>query len=164
MRNLFMMMCTLVLALACIKSVESTGPASTPADPESEQLLKEMAAEEQADGHEHGDHTAACSCPKGKAGGTTWCESCNVGYINGEKTTDKDATVAATAEEHTHAEGHDHAHGDEAGACSCSKGKAGGTAWCEKCGVGYIEGEKTTDKEAFDAATASPEAEAAPEE
>lgn len=29
---------------------------------------------------------AACSCDKGKAGETVWCEACNAGYVKGEKT------------------------------------------------------------------------------
>ena len=32
---------------------------------------------------------------------------------------------------------------EEAAACICEVGKEGGTVWCPKCAVGYIEGEKT---------------------
>ena len=30
--------------------------------------------------------------------------------------------------------------------CSCVEGKAGGTAWCDKCGVGFVHGEKVACK------------------
>jgi len=39
----------------------------------------------------------------------------------------------------------DHTHGDKAeaaehGCAACKTGKAGGTAWCEGCKVGYVDG------------------------
>jgi len=37
-------------------------------------------------------------------------------------------------------------------ACACAKGKEGGTVWCDKCGVGYIDGKKATDKGAVEKA------------
>jgi hypothetical protein len=37
-------------------------------------------------------------------------------------------------------------------ACACAKGKEGGTVWCDKCGVGYIDGKKATDRAAVDKA------------
>ena len=66
------------------------------------------------------------------------------------------------AEHAEHAEGQAHGHGHEKAACGCTVGKAGGTAWCDGCNVGYINGEKTKDKSAYDAATA--EADEAPAE
>ena len=68
------------------------------------------------------------------------------------------AEAAETAEA-APADGHEHATG-----CSCPEGKAGGTTWCEDCGVGYIGGEKTTDKAAYDAAASEAPAEEAPAE
>ncbi len=107
-----------------------------------------------------------CTCGAGKAGGTTWCEKCGVGYIKGEKSKDKAAVdgagKAAHAHGHDHAghgHGHDHAghgHGTAKKACSCGAGKAGGTTWCESCGVGYIKGEKTKEKVAVTKALAGP--------
>jgi len=52
---------------------------------------------------------------------------------------DADKTTAAKVEKH-------------AAACTCSVGKKGGTVWCEKCGSGYVKGEKSKDKAAVDAA------------
>ncbi|MBR58309.1 MAG: hypothetical protein CMH54_09840 [Myxococcales bacterium] len=102
---------------------------------------------------------AACTCGAGKAGTTTWCEKCGVGYVKGEKTKDKAAVEAAAKGGHNHAghhhghdhHGHDHHghdHGAPKAACTCGAGKAGGTVWCGKCGVGYIKGEKTKEKAA----------------
>ncbi|GEM_PF-6966724 len=53
-------------------------------------------------GHSHADgeahtHDAECSCSKGKGGGTIWCDSCNMGYIKGEKTDDKKKVDEALA-------------------------------------------------------------------
>ncbi len=52
-----------------------------------------------------------------------------------------------SAATHAHADGsehsHDHAKGDEKaehGCAACKTGKGGGTAWCEGCKVGYVEG------------------------
>jgi hypothetical protein len=43
--------------------------------------------------------------------------------------------------------GHAHDKGDKGDKeCSCSKGKDGGTVWCESCNMGYIDGEKSNDK------------------
>ena len=39
---------------------------------------------------------AACSCKDGKAGGTTWCEACGVGYVKGEKAACKGCYAAKT--------------------------------------------------------------------
>jgi hypothetical protein len=113
MRNLIFIISTLILAVACIKSVDVSTPVSNPADPEAVEALQQMvdaaaeeaAAEEaapadhsvhaeHAEGAEHADgheHAAACTCPDGKAGNTIWCDNCGVGYIDGEKTTDKGA-------------------------------------------------------------------------
>ena len=44
-------------------------------------------------------------------------------------------TQAATDKDHEHD-----------GACSCDKGKKGETVWCDKCGVGYVDGKKIKDK------------------
>ena len=38
---------------------------------------------------------AECTCPVGRSGGTTWCNACNKGFINGETSTDKQAVLAA---------------------------------------------------------------------
>ena len=68
------------------------------------------------EGHHHGDQTkdghGCAACKKGKAGGTAWCDSCNVGYVNGK-------TVKCK---------------------SCFKGKSGENVWCTKCGMGFVEG------------------------
>jgi len=32
------------------------------------------------------DAEATCSCDEGKAGGTTWCEKCEKGYVKGDAT------------------------------------------------------------------------------
>ena len=37
----------------------------------------------------------ACSCGAGKAGGTTWCAACGVGYVNGKKTACKGCVAKA---------------------------------------------------------------------
>ncbi len=53
---------------------------------------KDTTAKGDDHGHEHGegaDHDHECTCSKGKEGATVWCESCNVGYIDGEKNADK---------------------------------------------------------------------------
>lgn len=39
---------------------------------------------------------AACSCKDGKAGGSTWCEACGVGYVKGEKAACKGCYAAKT--------------------------------------------------------------------
>ena len=39
--------------------------------------------------------------------------------------------------------------------CGCAEGKKGGTVWCDKCGSGYVKGEKTKDKAAVTAALAA---------
>lgn len=114
------------------------------------------------------DHAGECSCGEGKSGGTAWCDGCGVGFVNGEKTKDKAAVTAALAgakapaakapaakghdHDHAHGAGHDHDHG---AACACGAGKKGATVWCDKCGAGYIKGEKTTDKAAVTAALAA---------
>jgi hypothetical protein len=55
------------------------------------------------------------------------------------------STVAASSQSH---EG-----------CQCGAGKEGAAVWCDKCGVGYVDGKKVTDKAAVDkAAAAQPKA------
>ena len=59
----------------------------------------------------------------------------------------------------------DSGHGKAGHDCSaCSRGKDGGTAWCDGCGKGYVKGEPTDDKAAVEAAMAAETgaAEAAP--
>jgi hypothetical protein len=111
--------------------------------------------------HAHGEHNCG-PCEKGQAGGTIWCDSCKMGFIEGKTTTDKAAVDAALKAEKPAANcagcskakadcdchGHDH----EKSACSCAAGKAGGTVWCDHCGSGYIKGEKSKDKAAVEAA------------
>lgn len=41
--------------------------------------------------------------------------------------------------------------GHEAQACSCAKGKAGESVWCDACGHGYVEGKKVACKGCYDA-------------
>ena len=65
----------------------------------------------------------------------------------------EEATPAATEEAAAEAEAD--AHAGHAHACECGKGKDGGTAWCDGCGVGFINGEKTADKAKVDAALAA---------
>ena len=79
----------------------------------------------------------ACSCSVGKAGGTTWCEACSVGYAKGKKTACKGCVTKA--ESGKACPGCDKA---DAKACACSVGKAGGTTWCDGCSVGYVDGKK----------------------
>jgi hypothetical protein len=114
------------------------------------------AAHEGHDKHEgHAAHEGKEDpCVIGKAGGTTWCDGCKTGYIAGVETTDKakvEAVLVAAGDVKPAADGH--AHKD--GPCLCPKGKAGETVWCNSCGVGYIAGEKVTDKSKIDAALAS---------
>ena len=66
-------------------------------------------------GDKSGEAEAACSCDKGKAGETVWCEACKVGYVDSDKTSCKD----------------------------CFTGKSGDAVWCESCSAGYVEGKKT---------------------
>lgn len=56
--------------------------------------------------------------------------------------------TAATTDDGAMHDGHD-------AACSCDQGKESGTVWCEKCGMGYINGEMSHDKAAVDAALGS---------
>jgi hypothetical protein len=72
------------------------------------------------------------ACAKGKTGETTWCDSCGVGYVNGEKVTCK----------------------------ACYEGKSGKATWCESCGVGYVDGQKTACKGCVQAAAEGTECEA----
>ena len=58
---------------------------------------------------------ACAGCIKGKAGETTWCDSCNLGFVNGKKT----------------------------GCKACFQGKSGENVWCDKCGHGFVDGKKT---------------------
>ncbi len=44
--------------------------------------------------HSHGEHKCA-PCQEGQAGGTVWCDSCKMGFIEGKTTTDKAAVEAA---------------------------------------------------------------------
>ena len=53
------------------------------------------------------------------------------------------------AEETGSEDGHAH---EEADSCNCAEGREGGTAWCDSCGVGYIDGDRTTDRAAYDTA------------
>jgi hypothetical protein len=50
---------------------------------------------EAADSRASHQHTAECTCAKGKQGETTWCEKCKVGYIKGKKSKDRAAVAAA---------------------------------------------------------------------
>lgn len=44
-----------------------------------------------------------------------------------------------------------------AGCAACELGKSGEATWCEACGVGYVDGEKTKCKGCFAAKTGGPE-------
>ena len=44
------------------------------------------------------EHSAQCSCSRGKQGETVWCDKCQVGYVKGEKTKDKAAVTAAMSQ------------------------------------------------------------------
>ena len=47
----------------------------------------------------------------------------------------------AHGDDHGHNDKKAHAHGEKAHACAaCKTGKEGGTAWCEGCKVGYVDG------------------------
>ena len=62
------------------------------------------------------DEAGACTCDHGKAGETTWCESCSVGYHETEKFTCQgcyDAAQAGTTHAHDEAEGAQGAEGAE---------------------------------------------------
>jgi hypothetical protein len=123
MRSLFILLCT--ASLCCF----SLGCATTSA------AGGDSAAAESHD-------AAACSCPDGKAGGTTWCDACGVGYVDGNKVGCKGCVTKAQSG--TACAGCDGAKAEGAGdaACSCGAGKAGGTTWCDACGVGYVDGNK----------------------
>jgi hypothetical protein len=84
--------------------------------------------------HKHTHAKGDCTCAEGKKGGTTWCEKCNKGYVNGKKT-DKKADITHTKGDHKHE-----------GTCTCAEGKKGGTTWCEKCNKGYVKGKMTKNK------------------
>ena len=56
----------------------------------------------------------------------------------------EEAAPAAAGDETAHADG---------AACACGKGKAGESAWCDSCGVGYVDGAKVACKGCFDAKT-----------
>jgi hypothetical protein len=71
-----------------------------------------------SESHKHAC-AAACeciACEKGLAGETVWCESCNVGYIDGYKVECKHCFEGMS-----------------------SKIKK---AWCASCKAGYLKGEK----------------------
>ncbi len=36
--------------------------------------------------------------------------------------------------------------------CTCGEGKKGGSVWCDKCGVGYVNGKKVANKAEVDKA------------
>ena len=60
---------------------------------------------------EHSDKGHACgACKTGRAGGTAWCDSCNVGYVNGKAVKCK----------------------------SCFKGKSEKKMACSKCDMGFV--------------------------
>jgi hypothetical protein len=49
-------------------------------------------------GHDHAKQAdATCTCSVGTAGGTTWCDVCSQGYINGTASMDKAAVLAELA-------------------------------------------------------------------
>ena len=62
------------------------------------------------------------------------------------------AEEAAPAAEEAAPAADETAHADGA-ACSCGKGKAGESAWCDSCGVGYVDGAKVACKGCYDAKT-----------
>ena len=61
---------------------------------------KGIAEKESEEGHMH---DASCTCAVGVAGGTTWCNACDMGYIHGEQTTDKAAVHKELLNEHASA-------------------------------------------------------------
>jgi len=56
-------------------------------------------------------------------------------------------TTSAAEKPAAQHEGHDH---DKK--CTCGEGKKGGTVWCDKCGVGYVDGKKVANKAEVDKA------------
>lgn len=57
--------------------------------------------------------------------------------------------------------GHDHgAHSGEHMCEACAAGKSGESTWCEKCDVGFVEGEKVKCAGCYAAKTGGPECEA----
>jgi len=185
MKRIIALCCIVLFVFACEEKKAADPPAAGPAvkeqpaaaptaaeqpaeEAKADEKAPEATAEAKADEQKHAPG-ATCSCSAGKAGGTTWCGGCGVGYIKGEKTKDKAAVDAASkafkAEEAPKADGAEapkapEAKGAHAGqhglaharACTCGAGKAGGTTWCEGCKKGYIKGVASTDKAAVAAA------------
>ena len=92
---------------------------------------------------------SACTCSQGKSGGTVWCESCETGYLAGQKTSCKDCVTAA-------GDGRACTSCEAKTACLCSTGMSGGTVWCESCSAGYFAGTKVTCQGCYAAKTGGP--------
>jgi hypothetical protein len=108
MKRMIALCCIFLFVFACeeTKPADPAAPptvkeqpqaAPTPADEPAEEVKADekapaATAEAKADDRKHG---AACTCKAGKDGGTVWCQGCGVGYIKGEKSTDKAAVSAA---------------------------------------------------------------------
>ena len=109
MKRMIALSCLVLFALGCeekkatepapaaptVKEQPQAAPAAAekPAEEaKADENAPAAAAEAKADDQKHG---AACTCKAGKDGGTVWCHGCGVGYIKGEKSTDKAAVSAA---------------------------------------------------------------------
>ena len=127
--NLFFL--TVLMALSglagCASSASRGGCCSPGAKPAGHHSHghKHGGGHDHGDGHKHGgehghaeqgkdqhsDKGHACSaCKTGRAGGTAWCDSCNVGYVNGKAVKCK----------------------------SCFKGKSEKKMSCSKCDMGFV--------------------------
>ena len=46
--------------------------------------------------HQDSVHMSTCACREGMAGGTAWCDKCQMGFVNGEKVACKGCYVEKT--------------------------------------------------------------------
>ena len=100
--------------LACGGDTAENTVTTAPAQEHTPAATDNAAAEE---GQAHADeHDAACTCSQGKAGETTWCEACGVGYHVSEKLACQGCYEAAQ-------NGTVHAHDEEAPAEEATEGE-----------------------------------------
>lgn len=100
MRTLFFasaMLCTVACSSeaepeAAAEPTKTEAAAPKKAD---EEAKPAAVAPEAADPAAKSEPAAACNCKAGKEGGTVWCNTCEMGYIAGEKTKDKPAVDEA---------------------------------------------------------------------